>query len=838
MCSYADRIALHDLTLHFLKLFITSLLIVAILSVSAQRPGGGDPPAIGKVSGRVLDINMNIPIEYATVALFSKRDSTLETGGITDGKGRFNVSEIKPGRYYALIRSLGYEELVVEDIRLSPRAGGVEKDLGDIVLAPAISDLKEVEVTGEKPLVINKIDRRIFNAERSTVSEGGSANDLLGQVPSVEVDIDGAVSLRGSKNLTVLIDGKPSTLTGSERQAFLEGIPASSIESIEVITNPSAKYDPEGTAGIINIILKKNKLRGFTGNSSASIGTNNKYNASLMLNYRNEQWSLTTSYSFRDDDRWRESISERRTFNGDTTTSLDQNSLRQDNSLSHLLRIGLDHYLTNKITLSANALYNSSARKRDGSIEYSETDEFSFLDQYERFTIEDRPTESFDLGVSYLQKFRKEDQELRFDLQTSKSNSTPSGDYMTLYTPSSTNNFDQVQRTNTDKQASVSTIQLDYAHPIKNDARIEAGYKTILRKYDDDFYSASGMDPSEDLVNDTGLTNHFVYKETVHAIYGIYGQKIKRFGYQLGVRLEQAFTRSELLTTEQVFRNDYFSVFPSGHISYDLREKDMVQISYTRRIDRPSSRSLNPFPSQTDPLNIRIGNPTLTPEYTNSMELNYSTRWKKGSLTAGVYFKSTEDMISRYKVITDSGVAITSYQNFASGSNSGAEIVLTTKPYPWWDITASANVFRSIVNGENIEADLNQDALGWYGKLMNNWKPFEGNEIQLSIRYRSPRDIAQGSFEGIFNMDIAVKQSVLKKKGSISLRVSDIFDTRQFEINTVGDNWQQYGLYNRESRILYITFSYRFGKLEQGRGRRSGSNNSGNGAGGDDMMGM
>ena len=827
---------MHSYSLH--RFLLLCLVLLSSLTSWSQRSGGARP-AIGVVTGTVLDKTDNSPIEFATITMSSRRDSSFVTGGITDKKGRFTISEIPLGMYEARITFIGYDVEVINAIRLTPKES-TTANLGDVKLSPTVNDLDAAEVVAETPYMEMKMDKRVFNVEESLGTTGGSATDIIETLPSVQVDIDGNISLRGSQNVTILIDGKPSALTGASRQAIMEQIPASSIERIEIITNPSAKYDPDGMTGIINVVLKKNKLAGFHGNVTATIGTGDQYNGSLGLNYRTPKVNLFTHYSYRYADRFFRSTNDRTTFNTDEgdlflTQKTDGGRIRQN----HTIQSGVDFYLSPTLTLSTSGTLNlGTDADQDSVLNLQQYDSGLILNNFYRFTDGSEDGRGYDINVGMIKQFSGPQHEWTADARYSDNaeeelNEFDNRDLLLLDGLPEFSGVDEFNFTNDGRKT--LTVQTDYVRPMNGeDGKLELGYKSIIQQLNNEFEGYEQDTLTGSYVAQLDRNNEFVYDEQIHSVYGTYGRKVNRISFLGGLRVEQVFTTSTLVTTDEVFNNDYFSLFPSAFFTYDLSESNKMSLSYSRRINRPRTRQLNPFPNYSDNLSLRKGNPFLLPEYTNSFELAYSIQKGRSNYMFSVYLRDVNDVIRRFTSVDSAGVSTTSYQNFAGSQNYGVELVVNRPLTKWWSINASANGYRTVNDGTNLESDLNSEAYSWSSRIMSTMKFKKGFSIQLSAFYRAPELFPQGQFKGFLFSDIALKKTILDNKGSLTLNLRDIFDTREFAFDSFGTGFEQESLRKRESRNLFFTFSYRFGKLDTQKGRKKGSR-GGSGGGMDDV---
>ena len=818
-----------------LSCFISSLLV---FSQNRQFQEGGAPPSVGKIRGIIIDNKSKHPIEFATVALYKMKDSALVTGAVANEKGVFELSELGYGRYFMKVNFIGYKLIVIDTLAIRPRAP--EINLGAISLHANSEQLDAVEVTVDRGSMQLSIDKKVFNVTKDLINSSGSATDVLQNIPSVSVDIDGNISLRGSGNVTVLVDGKPSGITGSSRQAILSQIPASSIESIEVITNPSAKYDPDGMSGIINIVMKKNKANGFNGSVSASVGTNDKYNTSLNLSYRNKHINAYVNYGYRYDHRTGSGFSNRQNVFSDTTFYVNNSSSSLKRSESNNVKGGFDFYINDKNTIGASVMYGDGREDNFGSTYYNEYDYLHTLSGfYYRDVPEINHSKNLDYNLNYRKTFSKPKQELTLDATYSDAVSDQrqnfdERDYSLKFDPRNATPLRQI--INNDGKNGILTAQLDYTQPIKNGGKFETGYKIINRSIDNDYTSQTLNHSSGIFIPDTAINNEFKYTEQIHAAYGTFSSSIKNFGYQLGLRAEEALTDAKLVTTGENYKKEYFSLFPSVHLSQKLIKDQELQVSYTRRINRPNTRSLNPFKDYEDPYNVRYGNPYLKPEYINSYELSYLKYFKKTVVTATAYYRQTNGIVQRIKTIGDSTISFVTFVNLNSSTSYGLELIDKMDLYKWWNVTASFNFFQNIINGKNVDADLQNNNLSYTGKLLSNMKVWKSMDIQFSANYMGPTATAQGEVKAIFTMDIGLKKDFLKNQLSVAAGVTDITNSRKMNIVSSGTNFQLEMMRRRESRVATVTVTYRFGKMaENGKKSRQDKQGGGMDSGGGDM---
>lgn len=799
--------------------FLTSFILIFSFARSQQWENSKI-----KIIGKVIDSKNNIPVEYATIALFNTLDSSLIAGTITDAKGQFLIEASLPSDFAIKIDFIGYKEKTIK----KPEISQSQINLGLIKLEAATTTLEAIEVESEKSQYQIGIDKKVFNVGKDLSTTGGSATDILQNIPSVSVDMDGGVSLRGSDNIKILIDGKPSGLTGISRADVLQQIPASSIESIEIITNPSAKYDSEGMGGIINIVLKKQRQKGFNGLFTISAGTGDKYNGSMNINYNTGRINFFLNYDARLNNSESFGLTNRKATINDTVSYLDQNEESERTKFSNNIRLGCDYKINNKNTISLSALYRKAKGDDNTFIEYTEYDSEKVLTSF--FTRDNNVNEdeySIDYSLNYQKNFSGKDHLLNVDFLYFNGNEEELNDVIQQsYAPDFSVTYNPLleQVATNDKQYT-AVVQANYTHPFKK-GKIETGLKSNLRNIDADFSLEAYNDSLASWLLDTNVSNRFIYDEQVHAAYALYNNVYKGINYKIGARLEQTLTNSTLENTGVTYNNEYLDVFPSIHLSKDIKNKDQFQLSYTRRINRPSFWSLNPFNEYEDPLNVRRGNPYLKPEYINSFDFTHIKYWSKISLSTGLYYRTTMGVIQRIRTLQDDGVSITSFENFSGRINYGIELSCNVELKSWWNFLISGNYYRNIINGENIMSDFTSDSYSWNTRLNNNFTVQKDIDIQLIVNYRAPMEWPQGKVRAMYFADLGIKKDIMKKKGTLSLRVSDLFNTQKFIIDIYGSNYYTYLERKRDSQNIFLSFTYRLNSYKQKEKRREELNNN------------
>ncbi len=810
--------------------FCFLLTFIALDTVYAQGPSG-------RIYGVVTDAQTGEPLEFATVIL-KNIQTNAASGGLTDEKGRFDLENIRFGEYNLEISYLGYDNFLNEKIKVS--SAQFTYNLGKIKLSESASMLEAVEVIGEKRMFQLGGEKKIFNVEKSAISAGGNAIDAMKQIPLLDVGMEGNISLRGSENILIYINGKPSGMTGESQEAILESLPADGIESIELITNPSAKYDADGTAGIINIVLKKNYNRSLNGVATVGYGTKYKSNAGVTLNFKKNRINFTSAYNF----RFRESHNKGESFRKNIFQEINYLNTASNSSYKTYngsINLGLDIDVTDKATLSiGNVLIGGGGPNE----EFNQTD---FLDEnkiYYGGFIRTRDGERTNLNnnstLSYSQKLKNAGQELSMSGMFEKGAFGRPKNFMQSDFDAEQNHINLIPKQESNKNTSRNTsaiFQTDYTHPFKKHGSLETGLKVAYREIKSDFYADSLDRDTQETVTDEDLTNLFDYQENVNAAYLTYGGKVKEFSYKAGVRTEQ--------TNVQVFndkdgenhKSSYIHFFPSVFMSQRFKKDHELQLSYTKRINRPNPWMLNPFTSYDDPLNIRTGNPYLEPELIDALELSYLKNWNSTFLTTSIYYRHTSNSFSRIRTVNpETSVSTTSWANIDKSQDIGAEIILRTPFTDWWNIMANTNIFYKSVQGTlpGDDVDNSADNFQWNARIMSNFTFWKGTELQLSYRYNSKMVYLQGHIDPMHNLDIGFKKSFLKNnKATLSFNVQDIFNTRRFKVYSAGSTFESDMKWKWETRVFTLNFSYKFGKGDSRQKRRERPDMM---DGGEDMM--
>ncbi len=821
-----------------------------------QRPGGngGNIPQIGVVYGKLQDAQTRQSVEYASVALLRQRDSGVVTGMLSKSNGDFIFENVPFGAFILRINFMGYKP-VFKKVTVTPQ--NVSQDLGNIRLEANAKSLHEVQVTGQRTAFQMGIDKKVFNVDRNLVSAGGTAADVLKNVPAVNVDIDGNVTVRNASP-NIFVDGKPSTLT-------IDQIPADAIESIELITNPSAKYDAEGMSGIINIVLKKNKKAGFNGQVTAGIGTNDKYNAGGNFNVRQGKFNVSLNYNFNANRNWGDGTTDRTNFSSPNTPKdyTHQTSDSRSGGRFQFGRLGLDYYLDNRNTFSVgqNIVGGNFKNYEDQQNIFSDVNK-SWSGQNQRITDNKFGFRNYTTTLGFKHLFAKPNKEFTADASMNLSNNDRSGGFHTQLQDMNGNPIGpgRFQSNISDGKTNFYTLQADYVNPIGTNGKFETGAKATLRDYTS-AYDVFNRNQAGDPVKIDSLSTDYKYNEQIYAAYANYSNAIKNFGYQLGLRVEQYVYAGEIPNKGQKFSPTKASpgFFPSVYLSYKLEKDQELQLNYSRRVNRPNFFQLIPYRDISDPQNQREGNPDLKPEYTNSLEFSYMKTWKKHNFLGTLYFRNTNDLITMYSTVIGKDSLLSTFVNAHKNNSYGAELTLKNQVVQGWDITTNVNLYQQeldVLNPKTNEFITNRK-FSWMAKINSETKLPANFTFQVSANYQAPTitlpsssggggggrggggggggfmmipTSAQGTIKGLSAVDVALRKDFMKNKAaSLTLSLSDVFNTRQFEMDQLDDAFSQHFLRKRESRVLRLTFSYRFGKFDTQLFKRRNNRSNGEG---------
>jgi outer membrane receptor protein involved in Fe transport len=712
-------------------------------------------------------------IPNSNISLHKTADSSLVAAAASDEKGQFSFI-ITPGSYFLKISFQSYEEKRISGIIVS----GNDIDLGYITLKPAPKLLSEVVVISEKKLMDLELDKRVYNVSQDVSNIGANASEILANIPSVTVDIDGNVSLRGSQGIRILIDGKPSALTGLRSTDALRNLQGAMIDRIEVITNPSSRYDAAGETGIINIILKKNKTKGFNGNFTGTAGYPDNFSASYSINYRTQKMNLFSSFGMNYRKNKGRGSSIQKYSGTDTSFVYNQINSRTRKDFSQNLMAGIDYYITPNTTLTGSFLIDGGREKNFNRILYEDFNNTGQLTKSILRTDNEKAKErDTEVSLSFRKKFDgNNDKEWTADFKWTSSGETESSDY----TQGDTNGADAfIQRSGNPAYEDNLLLQTDYVHPFNKEGKFETGFKGTIRKITNEFL-VEEQTSAGDWITLPAFDNNMEFTENIYAVYALVGNTIKKFSYQFGLRGELSDIRTGLIKTNQVNQRQYFNLFPSSSLSYELNEKNTLQLSYSYRINRPNFRNLTPFADFSDPRVYFTGNPNLNPEYTHSMEAGHLLDWDKGSLLSGVYYRHKKGVIERIRILdTVTGITNIIPVNLSTQNDIGLEFAFSVSVSHWWKFNSSINFYQSVAKGSYNNELLESNTVTWTNRTTSRMTFFKQLDFQASLNYQSPRVTTQGKDLSVYSIDLGLVKDVFKGKGTLTFNVRDLMNSRR-----------------------------------------------------------
>ncbi len=804
------------------------LFLVAVFAVMAMEAA--------VVKGKIVDAGGSA-LDFVNVMLTSKSDKSAVYGAISDATGHFEVLNVPVGEYELDITFVGYQT-IKRDVSVKSLSDQVA--LGRLVLREDAKMLGEVEVVGQASQMRFDIDKKVFNVDQNLAASGASASEMLQGIPSVDVDNEGNISLRNSSSVEVWINGKPSGLTEENRAQILEQMPAGSIEAVEVITNPSAKFNPEGTAGIINLVLKKDRKAGYYGSvlaggmynigspaPGAHVGANFNYNSSLVDFYVNlglrymshESDNVTDRYSF--ERLPLDSYDDVREQWGDTLSYLNTLSASRRSFLGLFGRMGADFHITKKSTIGISLMGHGGTNNSANENTYTRVD-WDMMDttMYLRSNQQAGMRPSYSASLDYVYEIDKMGSEVRTSIEYS--GHQRSGDYVYVqealrgYSPE----YTQIQRQNGKSQS--ARYKLDYTQKIGQTQKVEAGlYGSWQQRLSPS--RAWNMEGEDSLLIQF---NDFDYEEWIAAMYATYGAKFGPFSMSLGLRGEytNTYVRTRDVEEESAWsstRRGYFEVYPTAFLSYAFPNNHELQANYTRRINRPRGRQINSFRDMSDSTNISFGNPLLDPEISSAVELNYLKTWDDHAISAGLYYRFSDNAIERVRYLDDN-VMYSTFENVSRRQSAGLEVVAKNKVTKWLNLTTTVNCYYaamdSVFYDTNLDGELDllypfQQSFSWNARLMANFLIPMGWSAQLTGMYRSADVVAQGKMNSQYVVDLGVRKSFLDRKLNLAISIRDLLNSRRWASTTWGDNFWQYSSHEPRGTMFSVTLTYNFGNM-------------------------
>ena len=801
----------------------------------AQQPGNRGKfdatqlPKIGVLTGTLIDTDTKEPLPFAAVKITHTMSEELVTGGMTDDKGRFKIESITLGPNQVEFAYVGYKT-ETQEVRFGRE--GIEIDLGKIGLQSSGVELNEVTVEAEREFMTNEIDRKVYDPSKLILSKTGSATDILENIPAVELDVDGNITLRGSSAVRIMIDGRPSRFTGEDLSALLQSLPANSVEKVEVMTNPSAKYDPDGTAGMINIVLKKSALQGLNGSVNSSYSGADRFRAGINLNYKVEDLNFFFNAGHSSGRYPRSSWSRRDNFLGEDTLSFYQVVDGYGGRNGNNIKAGIDWSPGSKHVFTLQGTINQGLRPR---VSNNNTDWTTpFLD-YTLTQSSDRQGSRWNNSYDMIYDFKPKKGE---ELNVRMSYTDGSRDDVLEFTQDTLTNSIKMPsdkyRTNSFGEQWEFNGILDFTKKWNKDRKFEAGAKIITRE-DLDAFNRTNIDIyTGDTTYLLDSENEFLYGEDILAVYSNYGFKKGPWGFQLGLRAEQANITATQITQDSTFYNNYFQIYPSAFLTYEIAAGREINMSYSRRVQRPGGRQLNPFIDYSDPFNLRSGNPYLLPAFTGSYELGYTQILKKGTtLTSNIYFRDRSNLITWYSEVDSNGVNLTTYQNLNSGEDVGLDINFRGRlGKKGGFFSLGGNYFYSQVSGDIRGQGWVNQGQGFSLNTVLSTPLWKNASVQIMGNYRSKRVMAQGIGRPFYFIGGGFKQGFLNDRLNLSINCRDIFNTMGWNYETSGPGFYSEGQFRWMNRVVECGLTYNFGEVQR---RRRQMDRSGRGGGDMDM---
>jgi ferric enterobactin receptor len=788
------------------------------LAQGPNRPSSSPPPPAGngEVRGIIAAAEGSAPLANAGVAIRSAADSVLVAGAITGADGVFRIRGLRPGDYFLRVTLIGFKP---HRQPFTLAAASPTHDVGTIALSQIAVALEGVQVTGEAPTMAIEPDRNTYRA-KDVAPAAANASDVLDAVPSVQVDGEGKVSLRGNENVAIQINGRPSPIRGTQLAAYLKSLPANIVERVEVVPNPSAKYDPEGMAGIINIVLKQNADLGLSAGLNVGIAETDRYNAAGNVGYQAGNLTVFTNLGVNSDDRAIVGINDRERYDAleSLRSATNQSIDGRTGGTSQNLNTTVDYQLTPRSVLS-NVL---SIHHRDGND--AQTSTYTELDSARsevEFYNRPRGTDTKGLMVDYTMALKRTIEPRKHELSTELRYNRSHDEDATAFwkqplAAGGGSSGSPIERENnfTDALTRQLTGQIDYTRPFGSQVKLETGYKGNVRWLDRDFIVEKDTAGTEEWFR-SDLSNSFQFDETVHAAYGVLSRSAGKTQLQAGLRAERASRNFALAEPSQEYPYTYTSLFPSGVVMYNLSEATQLKASYSRRIRRPGTQELNPFPSFFDVQNVFFGNPQLSPEYTDAIELGWSRTGARGSIQFSPFYRRTTDIIrvniNTADTVENREVTSISFENLASSNSWGTDINGSLRRGPRFNGFASFNVFKMVTDGGS-ESAVGSSAVTWTARVNGTSQVTPTFMVQASYFYRAPMNIERGRFDAFHGMNVSVRKKVNGDKAVVGLRVSDPFNTNRFRVRVGDDNVIQVTERQFGARSAWLTLQLNYGQ--------------------------
>ncbi len=776
------------------------------------------------ITGKVIDKETKLPLEYATISFFSLKENKVVDGGITNENGEFSI-KIEDGLYNINIEYISYKKVSILKKQIDS-----DINLGLISLEIDFESLGEVEIIAERTTVELKLDKKIYTVGKDLTVRGGTVSDVLDNIPSVSVDVEGNVALRGNENVRILINGKPSGLVGLNSTDALRQLPADAIERVEVITSPSARYDAEGTGGILNIILRRSKLQGLNGAITINSGFPKTAGVSGNINYRTGDFNFfnTTGYDYRESPG--KSTTETEYFNGSDPSTFINEYRDFDRVRKGLTtNTGMEWYINETTSLTTSVVYRNSDNTSESTNTINELDSNgNLINQSYRFDPETEDDKTIQYSVNLDKQFNgNSEHKLSFDFQFENSNE----DEFSIISQDG----DDAERVQTLEAQKNILLQTDYVVPIGEASQFELGYRGNFNELDTDY--SLEFNNNGTYILDTDVSNNLIYREYINAVYTQFGSKVKdKFSYLLGLRMEDSRITINQITSGDFERKTYLGLFPTVNLGYEFSDKQSLTFGYNRRISRPRSRFINPFPSRSSATNLFQGNPDINPSYSNKVDLGYLNRFGKIVLNSSIYYEHATDVFTFISEDTGTTAIVGGTEvpvirrtpiNLATNDRFGFEFTVTYRPTKKWNLNGNFNLFQSITKGDYNGTNFDADNLSWFARI-NNKYTLPGNiDWQTRVFYMGPSQDAQNIRKGMFSTDLAFSKDFFGDSASLAFNISDLFNSRKRVMESTTSTFYSDSEFQWRQRSFNLSFTYRFNQKKKQNGERGNQNGGG-----------
>jgi outer membrane receptor protein involved in Fe transport len=795
--------------------FLIILLALFIQNGAVMAQDDDDRNGNSGIYGTVLDRSSNSPIEYANIVIRSEKDSSIVTGTVSKKDGTFSMPTLPKGKYITDVRFLGFKQKLI-NVEIKREDESI--NLGKILIEPDPLKLGEVVIQGDRSPISYQIDKKVIDVGKMQTVISGTAADVLQNVPSVTVDIEGNVSLRGSTNFTVLIDGRPTIM---DAQDALQQIPATSLEKIEIITNPSAKYDPEGTSGIINIIMKKNQNLGLSGIMNANFGLNKKYGGDFLFQYKTDSFTAFFGSDYNKRNFPGTNRTENR-FIANNTSYLNSEGTSQSQRNGSGIRGSIEFNLSKSAFLNLGGRFGQRNGIQNSTLNYTEwsTDDPS-QQLYTSIGSFDRKGNYAEANLVYNQRFLNEGHEIKAEFNSGYDEDNESSVTKKIVGGLATDG----ERIDNSGPSREFEGKVDYTLPFSTDSKFEAGYEgeaEISEEYND-LFQFNGLTQNFD--PQSQLNYGIKYRNSDQALYSMYSNKLFGIAVQGGLRTEYTFRSIILDKDNQRFSINRWDFFPTLHTSYKIGEVTQTMASYTRRIQRPHGWELEPYIMWTDANNVRQGNPDLKPQYIDSYEAGIQTLIKEISISADIYYRMVHNKIERIRSVYQPNVTLTSMDNIGHDYSIGSEYMIIFDPVKFWNVNLMANIYNYKVEGVLPDGPFTRTSFNWSTRFNNVFKINKSAQLQFNLNYNSPTVSSQGRMEDFFSIDVSAKHEFFDRLLTATLQVRDLFGTAKMENRSQGSDFYNYSYMKRESPVVMLNLRLNFNNFERERDERDRNDN-------------